>query len=323
MKYLSLVFILLVFTGCAPVDAFQNPTKTAEAGSFEGQSQAAVESNPPIQTSDGRKVEIIGGDEEALREFIQRWITPVYPGAPGGVTTIRIGALPEELLAEVPIPEGARIIASVQEPESYTQIFLDVDLPSDDITAFYSQSMAGAGWQPAPQESQSGFVGSGDFPARYCLESDQAYLEVWHLEVPGEPTDVRLNLYTTAAGNFCQAGGPGSMDEGMSLIPSLEAPVGTQMLGGGSGGSSEGSSYVSTDLDTHLSVEALLEHYNDQLVAAGWELAEQGVTPVVAWSTWELADKDGDVWGGTLFVMEKHLATDRRFAMLSVERAPQ
>ena len=112
------------------------------------------------------------------------------------------------------------------------------------------------------------------------------------------------------------------MDEGMSLIPSLEAPVGTQMLGGGAGSSGDGSAYVSTDLDSSLTAEALLEHYNTQLVAGGWELVEQGTTPVVAWSTWELADKDGDVWGGTLFVMNKHMTADRLFAMLSVDKTP-
>ncbi|HEY5671963.1 MAG TPA: hypothetical protein VIS10_18370 [Anaerolineales bacterium] len=320
MKNLSFVFILLVLAACAPVDALQLPA--GEVGSLEGQSQMPVETSPRIQMGDGRTVEIIGGDEDTLREFVQRWLIPVYPGAPGGVTTVRFGALPEILPVEIPIPKGAHIVASVQEPNSFTQIILDVDLSSDEITAFYSQSLDGSGWQSAPQESHSGFVGSGDLPARYCLESDKAYLEVWAIETSDGPTDVRLNLYASMVSNFCQASGPGLMDEGMSLIPSLKAPAGTQTLGGGAGSSGDGSAYVSTDLDSSLTVEALLEHYNAQLVAGGWELVEQGTTPVVAWSTWELADMDGDVWGGTLFVMKKHMTADRLFAMLSVDKTP-
>jgi hypothetical protein len=65
-----------------------------------------------------------------------------------------------------------------------------------------------------------------------------------------------------------------------------------------------------------------MEHYNAQLVSAGWELVEQGSTPVAAWSTWKLTGKDGNAWGGTLFVMEGRLNAEKRFAMLSVERAP-
>ena len=112
------------------------------------------------------------------------------------------------------------------------------------------------------------------------------------------------------------------MDQGMSLMPALEAPAGTRMLSGGSGGSSDGSAYISSDLETSLRAEELLEHYNAQLVSAGWELVEQGSTPVAAWSTWKLTSEDGDAWGGTLFIMEGQLNAEKRFAMLSVERAP-
>jgi hypothetical protein len=42
----------------------------------------------------------------------------------------------------------------------------------------------------------------------------------------------------------------------------------------------------------------------------------------VGWSEWKLTDKDGDEWGGKLLVMESRLRPDRRFAMVSVERAP-
>jgi hypothetical protein len=327
MKHLGLLLILLVLVGCAPVDAVQpsaaEQAQLTEAGPVEGQSQAVVEVAPPIQTGEGRTVEIIGGDEEALREFVQRWLAPVYPGASGGVTRVWLGRLPESMPVEVPVPEGARIIASVQEPEGFNQIVFDVELTSGEVTEFYTQTLTAAGWQPAPQDTQGGFVGPGDFPSRFCRENGDGYLEVWSLDPAEGPTDVRLNLYMSAASCFYQERGPGSMDEGMSLIPSLEAPAGTQMLGGGSGSSGDGSAYISTDLESSLTAEALLEHYNAQLAAAGWKLVDQGVTPVVAWSTWKLADEDGHEWGGTLIVMEGHLRPDRRFAMLSVEKAPQ
>jgi hypothetical protein len=267
-------------------------------------------------------VEIIGGDEETLREFIQRWLTQVYPGAPAGETRVWIGKLPEDLPVEIPLPEGARVVASVRERETFQQIILDMTQTPEEITAFYAKALGESGWQPAPQGSPGGgFVGPADVGERYCLREDEAYLEVWSLEKPGGLTDVRLNLTVPADVYMCQERGPESMDRGMSLIPSLKAPRDAQMRGGGGGGSGDGSAYSSTDLETSLTAGELLEHYNAQLKEAGWELVDQGLTEVVGWSAWRLTDEDGDEWGGTLIVMEGRVAPDRRFALLSVERA--
>jgi hypothetical protein len=50
-------------------------------------------------------------------------------------------------------------------------------------------------------------------------------------------------------------------------------------------------------------------------------MVDQGIAGAVGWSAWRLTDKDGDEWGGTLFILESRLFPDRRFAMVSVERA--
>jgi hypothetical protein len=326
MKRLSFLFVLVVFlVGCAPVETNQPQTQTmstAEAPvSVESQSSAVVV--PAGQSGGERKVKIIGGDEESLREFVQRWLTPAYPGAPGGETQVWMGAFPEELPVDLPLPDGARIVASVQEPEAYTQVILDADMTSSEVTDYYSRTLSAAGWQPAPQEQQGGgFVGAEDSRLRYCLGGEKAYLEVWSLETPGSPTDVRLNLYPPANASLCRDGAQGSTDAGMRLIPSLVAPPGTRITGGSSGSSGDGSANVSTDFESSLTVEELLAHYNTQLEEARWQMVDQGAAQVVAWSTWELTDENGAEWGGTLFVLKGHLTETRRFAMFSVERAP-
>ena len=322
MKTFLLLLVAFLLVGCAPASTPQPaPPQEAQVETTESLKSSSRSTEAVVPA--GQSVEIIGGDEASLREFIQRWLAPVYPGAPGGMTTVRIGEMPADLSVDVPLPKGARIAGSVQQPESYTQIILDANLTPAQVTEFYSQTLSSAGWQPAPKEPQGGgFVGSTDFPARYCLREDEAYLEIWSLEKPEGMTDVRLNLYAPAQAYFCQEREAGSMDEGMSLIPALEAPSGTRMMGGGSGSSGDGSSYISSDLESSLSAEELLEHYNAQLVSAGWELVEQGTTPVVSWSTWKLTDKNGKAWGGTLFIMEGQLNPEKRLAMLSVERAP-
>ncbi len=324
MKYLNLLIVVIFLAGCAPVGVVKTQmSEEAPSVSTGSQSQTSVIEAPTGQTSGSGKVEINGGDEAALREFIQRYLTPVYPGAPAGDTKVWIGKLPDDLPVEVPMPEGARIVASVQQPQPFTQIILDVPMTPEEITAFYAKALSGKGWQPAPQVSPGGgFVGPADVVERYCSKEGEAYVEIWSQERAGGPTDVRLNLTAPADSHMCQEQGPQSMDQGMSLIPSLKAPSGAQMTGGGAGSSGDGSAYSSTDMETSLTAEELLAHYNAQLKEAGWELVDQGLTDVVGWSTWKLKDKDGKAWGGTLMVMEKRQFSDRRFALVSVERIP-
>jgi hypothetical protein len=133
-------------------------------------------------------------------------------------------------------------------------------------------------------------------------------------------TDVRLNLQVPVYNNICQESDTGYMDAGSNLIPSLESPQGAQILSSGAGGSSDGSAYNSADLQTSLSVDKLLSQYNAQLEQAGWELVDQGTSEVVAWSAWKFLDNQDEEWGGNLIVMDNRLDSDRRIAIVSIEK---
>lgn len=326
MKNLYLIPLTLILAGCVsarPLPISNQLEAASTPAPLESQSVTTASGSLSGKTSDGRNVEIIGGDEESLREFIQRWLMPIYPGATGGEPRVFIGSLPEDLPVEVPLPAGARIVAAIQEPESFNQIILDVNLAPEEITEYYAKALPEKGWRAVPQDSRTGgFVVAGDIGERYCHDEDKAYLEVWSVEKPDGPTDVRLILYAKADTQFCQEPGMGYLDQGMNLIPGLEAPPGARMTSGGSGGSSDGSSYVSTNLETSLNAGEILEHYNPILKQAGWEQVDQGLTEVVAWSAWRLRDDGGEAWSGTLIVMESRLAPESRFALLSVEKVP-
>ena len=159
MKTISLLLVALILAGCAPA-ATPQPSASAEAQvesseSLESAIQTSEVALPVVQAGEGSTVEVIGGDEASLREFLQRWLAPIYPGAPGGVITVRIAAMPADLPVDVPLPEGARTVASVQQPETYSQIILDSDLNTTQISEFYSQTLSSAGWQLAPQDPRA------------------------------------------------------------------------------------------------------------------------------------------------------------------------
>jgi len=325
MKWLFLILVCLALVGCVPVEAagIDSPADlpaTPQVGVSTVEVSTIVE-EVILPQSTGGDVVIIGGDEESLREFIQRYLSSIYPGAENDEKKIWIGSLPDELSIDLPLPEGARVVATVQEAPTFTQVILDALQTPEEVEAFYAQSLADLGWQPAPEHQPGGgFIPSWDSGGRFCLDEDDAYLEVRSMEGPAGQTDVRLSVQKSDGYNYCQAEDSGYMDRGSKLIPALEAPPDVQISGSGAGGSSDGSAYNTADLLTSLSIDALLSHYNDQMEQAGWELVDQGTSEVVAWSAWKLIDEAGDEWGGNLIVMDNRLGSDRRYAIVSVEQ---
>ena len=301
-----------------PLEAVQ--TDTAADLPAAPQAETVVEEINLDEVADGQ-VEIVGGDEQSLRKFIQRYFSPIYPGAAEGEKKILIGSLPDDLPIDLPLPEGAQVVASFQEPSAFTQVILDVPLTPDEIESFYTQTLTDLGWKPAPaHQPGGGFVSSEDAGGRFCLGESDAYLEVRPLEAPEGLTDVRLNLQAPVEYFACQEQDAGYMDAGSHIIPSLEAPQGVQITSNGAGSSSDGSAYNSADLQTSLSINELLLHYNTQLEEAGWKLVDQGTSEVVAWSAWKLLDDQGDEWGGNLIVMDNRLGSDRRVALMNIEK---
>ena len=113
----------------------------------------------------GGPAQVIGGDEAALREFIGRTLDYPSPEATDGVTVL-IGALPEGLPLELPIPEGSRVIGSTirgSEMEG-TEIILDVDMPPEGVLGFYQEQLLQAGWEEAPQQPYGGGFVSASWP---------------------------------------------------------------------------------------------------------------------------------------------------------------
>lgn len=320
MKRFIWIFACLALASCVPLEAVQTDAATDSPVASQNEVETVTEENNHPQSAGGQ-VEIIGGDEQSLRKFIQRYFSPRYLGAGDGDTKILIGSLPDDLPIDLPLPEDAQVIAYIRQPYAFNQVILDVPQTPEDVLAFYTQSLADLGWRQAQaNQPGGGFISVEVSSGRFCLGENDAYLEVRALEAPEGLTDVLLTLQVPVDAYLCQETGPEYMDAGSRLIPSLEAPQGVQISSSGSGGSSDGSAYNTADLQTSLSIDELLSHYNAQLEQAGWELVDQGTSEVVAWSAWKFLDDQGDEWGGNLIVMDNRLQSDRRVAIVSIER---
>lgn len=266
-------------------------------------------------------VELIGGDEAALREFISRYIT--YPGAEADHVRVYLGSLPPELPYALPMPESARVVGSVQQTryEGLQVIAEEASLSPEEVQAFYAQALPEVGWKMAdPAQYGGGFV-SSDYSTTYC-QGEDIFLTTNAGELPDGKTDVRIFIQSSQGYSPC-ASDPAYSDPMSELIPALKNPPGTRMSsGGGGGGSSDQDAYNETHLEGEISASEAAAHYNEQLAAAGWTLVESGSTDGLGWSTWTLTNAEGEAWTGTLIVSDIPPGSGKLFAYVRVERAP-
>jgi hypothetical protein len=266
-------------------------------------------------------VEIIGGDEAALREFISRQVT--YPGAEADHITVYLGTLPPELPYELPLPDAVRVIGSVQQTnDEVLQVIEETSLTPDEVQTFYAEALPAAGWQLADGPNYGGGFVSDDFSAMYC-QGEEVFLSFSTGELPDGKTDVRIYIQSSQEYSPCAPGQEQYGDPIADLIPALKNPPGTRMSSSGGGGGSSGSdSYNETHLEGDISAPDAAAYYNDQLTAAGWTLVESGSADGLGWSTWTFTDADGDAWMGTLLVSDIPPGSGKLFAYVRVERVP-
>jgi hypothetical protein len=269
-----------------------------------------------------RTAQVIGGDEAALREFVGRALHYPSPEGTEG-TTVLIGALPESLPLELPIPEGSRVIGSTIRDQQMggTEVILDVDLAPDAVLTFYLERLLQAGWEEAPQQSYGGGFVSASWPtATFCLNQDEAQIYISAFEMPGKGADVRLNIQSPVQYSACDPQLYGPYDEGSAMIPELSTPQGTVVESGGSS-SGDGTADTSASMTTDLSPAELVESYADQLREAGWTQIAREAAEELAWSTWSTKDEEDQQWAGMLLVAANPVVPDRIFAWFRVERA--
>ena len=107
-----------------------------------------------------------------------------------------------------------------------------------------------------------------------------------------------------------------------SPIPALRMPSGASQRGGGGSGNDGNHWHSTTILETPLTAVQVADHYQQQLVAAQWQLLQQESSEKAAWSRWRLQDEEGDGWSGMLIVVNAATEKPTLFAFIHAELLP-
>jgi hypothetical protein len=327
MKYLFSISAVLAFvlSSCMGVpQSTQEDTlpATAFAEDLQESTPAGTRTGEEASTN---SIEIVGGDEDSLREFIKQRLVPVYPDGSSHDMTVYIGSMPKDLPYDLPTPDDARTIGSITGSWVDYILIFDTSLSSKSIHEFYAQNLTAQGWHEAPMNAgQGGFVSQSDLYSGYCYEED-AFLSVEAPSISNEQTSIRLNLDISPPLYNCDASAVSSGSTYEKLIPQLETPSGTMIQSGGAS-SSDRDAEVTAHLQSDLSPIQLVEVYNPQLLAVGWKMQDSGDVQAsgngegAAWSHWTFTDEQKTNWLGSLMVVKTSAKSNRLFALLRIEK---
>lgn len=289
-----------------------------------GQEQGEVVPSKEPVTEDEATSLVIGGDEEALREFIDRFIKPAYNGSFYGERLVLIEKLPEDLPFDLPLPEDHRIIGSVIQGSVYggPQIILDVGLSPEEVMEFYDAELTGDEWRVAPDPGLRGFRDGQYLGKSFCYNEDEAYLTINPVEMETGMTSLRVHIDMDSEGQYTPCnnsyfGGSG-YEIWHGLIPDLVVP-GIRIQESSTGGVGSGEEqHVTANFKTSLSAEEIISRYNEQLIEAGWEMVGENNLANFSFSQWQIVDGNDEEWSGLLVVIGQEHASDKYFAMVQI-----
>lgn len=215
---------------------------------------------------------------------------------------MHVGEVPERL--GIPVPENARIVGSVirgveEDPDGATA-YLDVPGAVEEIRARFDELFKVRGYQPKPHGA-FGRPGGGGFQhtmmptrmaqgAMYCAGEDAPF---YTLGIgAGDPAPVSVMWNRGQMGwNPCSSRPPGHGMGEMEEIPSLSAPPGVMVQGGGGGGS-PGAWYAHGIAFTDMPPGALLDHFATELERLGATPIAREDGPSASWGRWKIPTKD-------------------------------
>ncbi len=252
----------------------------------------------PHGNASSGNVQIIGGNDSALREFLVYHIGTM--SLDDAEVAIYIGQLPTvESPVEIPFPTEARVIGSIIHKDR-TEIYLISGSTPEAFLASYEPLLTANGWKFVDEIGytvRAGFVDKPELPSRvYCLEAVKIALTVG-LSKTEKGTSIRLlaNRQSNPCVSISQMIAAHHAAYHNKIVPELQKPHGTTLIGGGTGGGthSTGTYWASSaKLIAKLSTREITEHYHNQLDILGWEKHDETISDKSAQSSWLFSQED-------------------------------
>jgi hypothetical protein len=246
---------------------------------------------------------------DLLRELAQRLLTQPQPDAPApGPPRLLPGQLPAGP-DPLPLPDPHRVLGSLVRGSQTTLVF-DSPLAPEHVRAFYDTHLPALGWtHPAhPLHRHGGFVPTGfeEFAGTvFCRGPRGPALRLQTFALAQGGTDVRLTLDQDARHAPCAPPRLGSgLPDPWAVLPPLTAPPGGRQFPEGGGGSPDRINSA-TRLNTDQDLPAVTAHYEAQLAGAGWVRQAGAQQDLVAWSTWNFQDAQGEPWRALFFLLRR------------------
>jgi len=279
-----------------------------------------------------RPITIVGDEPERLRRFVSLWFaSDLMSFMPDEMNPqLILGRLPEDIPLPADVFDGFEVLGVLNQGANLgLSMLLEVQGDAEMALATLEQRLRTAGLREPPNVlgALGGFgVDAASIPALYCNDKDGSWLIVTAndlseggalLQVDVNPSD-EMTMSTSP----CDMLEEGGISQGALLIPPLEAPEGTRVMADSAGGGPN-SFYQSAIIRTSLRLGDLDSQYQQQLQEAGWELMGSDRTEAIAWSEWQLNDKEGNPRIGSLLITKRFTNENHYMMLLRVEQAPK
>lgn len=305
------LLMLVAFTACiAPI---QVPSQADPTSTTAESTEATITSS----------VTVIGGDEADLRNFLEQWIVPYYPGAPATQITITVGYLPAALPVALSLPPTLTVLGAIAVTGDYTSTELLLTAPQDGETTVKTlhQELEAQGFT-LPDDTMGaptrGFQSNEPLFTVLCDSAHNITANLSVSEGQAGVSNIRLSL------SLEQPYGPCSPPSGPEqsqpeILPILKAPANATIRSQGSGyGGDEADVNAEIEFNEELSV--LVDHYAAQLEENGWQQLDASATEDIAWSAWTTTDDQDDIWNATFYILPRAGEEDTYLATLKLKR---
>jgi hypothetical protein len=225
-------------------------------------------------------------------------------GLPGD-TQILTGEIPASLVEDLPIPEGAQAIACLTIPSGGFHIVFSMIQSLEAAKAQYCQQLLEADWveQKIPENYQ-GFNMSPK-AVKNALDRSLKFHHPRHdlnltVQINPRPESRELIGFSLTLVAATQPQ-PSSVFDLPPFPPLSDPPDAIRKISSG-GTYAEYASYI--HLSTALNLQALVSHYQRQLVEAKWTFRDSGQNGALAWQVWTIEDPQKRIWSGVLNITQ-------------------